>query len=237
MTASILNDCLLLRNEPTEKFIEYFKAINVTIFDTILSRKQVEGNTIQEQEPKQTVLFILTTYSEDSPLVILRQDAKEEKEGICEYLNIPDYMRDRLINLTDPIVRTATTKYLEQFAGFEFKNLMFMKIQLNDFERDITNRQYSSSKTESAGEDDNGMAQSTITYYYDIKEHGKAIAESLRLAKAIHSLENKIKSEGRFSAIEDLKEWKMHGKGKTIKVGKGGISIENSSLIRKQSNG
>jgi len=224
MTTSILNDALLLRAEPVDKLREYFSSINVTIFDDILSRAPVEGkNTIRTQEPKQIVLFILTAYSEDSPLVILRQDAKEEKEGICEYLGIPDYMRSDLINLKDPMVRSAVTQYLEQFAGFEFKNLMFMKIQLSDFESDITNRRYRSESVVEAGKDGEGNSIKTIEYYYDIKEHGKAVSETLRLSKSINALEKEIKaSQGTYKAIDEIREWKTHSNhkgGKTVKRG------------------
>lgn len=210
MTKSILNDCLLIKDQPLEKLKEYLHSINLHVFDQILSRVATSGdNTIIETESKQTVLFILLGYSEDSPMVILRQGHREEKEAICEYLGIPEYMAIKLINLNDQTIRIAVTDYLEQFSGPEFKTLMFMKIQHEDFERDITNREYSSKKEE--------------TYYYDIKEHGKAIAESLRLAKNINALEKELKSQSTYKAIDEVKEWKFKGKDKAKKPRNGSV--------------
>lgn len=204
MTVSILNDLLLLKNSPPEKTQEYLTSINLNIFDPIFH------NTQKLLEAQQKVLFILCAYSEDSPLIILRQDSKEEKEAICEYLQIPDYMRGKLMNLTEPEVRRATTQYLSRFAGPLFKSLMFMKIQYEDFELNITNREFGSKKVDQAGQDG---APDMITYYYDIKEHGKAIAEHARLGKQIDQLEKQIKQQvKRMEGIEDLKEFARNGK-------------------------
>lgn len=225
MTISILNDILLLRKEPPEKTVEYLQTINLSIFDPIFHNSQ------NLQEAKQKVLFILCAYSEDSPLLIVRQDSNEEKEGICEYLGIPEYMREKLKHLTEQEVRKATTQYLTQFAGPLFKALMFMKIQQDDMELIITNREAVVKKTETTGE------TTTTTETFDFKEHNKAITELARLSKAIDLAEKQIKGEANYPGIAEIKEWKNRGAGKKIALGGRGISIENSSLIKKRSNG
>jgi len=208
MTISILNDALLLRSQPPEKLQEYLHSINVTIFDPIFH------NNAKLEEAKQTVLFILTGYSEDSPLLILRQDSKEEKEGICEYLGIPEYMRRKLMDLSDPDTRKATTQYVTQFAGTLFRTLVFLRIQYNDIELDITNRSSVIKKTEIV---DN---KEVITESFDSKEHGKALTEFIRLGKAIREIEKTMSQQlKRLEGIEELKEFTRDGRG-SGKIGK-----------------
>lgn len=202
MITSILNDALLLRNLPGDKLQEYLRSINLNIFDSIFH------NSASIQEAKQKVLYILAAFSEESPLLILRQDSKEEKEGICEYLGIPEFMRNKLMELSEPEVRRATTHYISQFAGPLFRSLMFMKIQSDDYELMITNRDFSIRKTET-GED----GKEVVTETFDVKEHGKAIAEFARLSKTIDSLEKQIKQQvKRYEGIEDLQAFTKHGK-------------------------
>lgn len=216
MTTSILNDCLLLKDKTLTEIEDYLKTINLTIFNAIISK-------YNEMESKQIILFILCAYSEDSPLLILRQDSKEEKEGICEYLRIPEYLRPNLYSLLDEEIRKATTGYLTQFAGPLFRSLMFAKIQYDDFELGVTNRSYTIKTTKKEGEAE------TTTELFDIKEHGKALAEMSRLAKNIDALEKQIKLQVKqFAGIEDLKSFsrdaKDSGKIKGLRTG----NVENT---------
>lgn len=226
MTTSILNDALLLRNEPGEKLQEYLISINLNIFDPIFH------NSASIQEAKQKVLYILTCYSEESPLLILRQDARVEKEGVCQYLDIPDFLRKRLIELTEPETRQATTQYLTQFAGPLFKALMFLKIQYDDLELDITNRVFKITTTKK-----NDAGEEVTTDTPDVKEQGKAVTELARLGKAINSMELQIRAQDNYPGLMEMKDWKHRGEGKKISLGGRGISIENSNLIKKRSNG
>lgn len=217
MTNSILNESLLLRNEPGEKLQDYLHSINLLIFD------QIFHNSASIQEAKQKVLYILTAFSEESPLLILRQDSKEEKEGICEYLAIPEYMRLKLMKLTDPEVRRATTQYVSQFAGPLFRSLMFMKIQSDDYELMITNREFAIKKTEIVED------KEVVTETFDVKEHGKAIAEFARLSKTIDSLEKQIRQQvKRMEGIEDLFEFTRHGKDTGRIKGQRTGNVENT---------
>lgn len=202
MTTSILNDALLLKEEAPGKLQAYFQSIALDIFDPIFHNSQ------KLQEAQQKILYILCAYSEDSPLIILRQDSKEEKEGICEYLGLPDFMRKPLMDLSEPEVRRATTDYLGRFAGPLFKSLMFLKIQQQDFELDITNRAFEITTTETDKE-----GKETITRKFDPKEHMKAVSEYEKLARKIHALENELKGQvKRMEGIDDLKEFVRNGK-------------------------
>jgi hypothetical protein len=202
MTTSILNDALILRKDTPEKLQEYLYSINLTIFDPIFH------NSADLKEAQQTILFILCAYSEDSPLLILRRDNKEEADSICEYLQIPEYIRHKLITLSDNVTRRAVTQYVMEFAGPLFRSYSFLKIQANDFELDITNRAYTIKKTEV---DKDG--KETITEIFDTKEHGKAIIEHARILRTIKGLEEQIKQQiKRMEGIEDMQKFAREGK-------------------------
>lgn len=222
MTTSILNDCLLLRNEPIEKLREYFKTINVDIFDAIFSKYAESPN-----EAIWSILFIVCAYSEESPMVILRQDNRAEMEGICEYLQMPEYFRNRLYTLHDQEIRLATTRYLSQFSGPLFKTYKFLLIQMNDLELDITNRNFGEKKEQDGENEDD---EKKILFHWDLKEHGKAVTEYARISKQISSLELTIKHQvKRLEGIEGLVEFKMKT-GRTRSSGRG-VSIEHSNRI------
>ncbi len=217
MITSILNDALVLKNETPDKLQEYLHSINVNTFDPIFHNSQ---NLL---EAKQKILYILCAYSEDSPLLILRQDSKEEKEGICEYLEIPVLFQKRLMDLSEPEVRRATTDYVGRFAGPLFKSLMFLKIQQQDFDLDITNRAFEITTTETDKE-----GKETTTRKFDPKEHMKAVTEYEKLSRKIHALENELKAQiKRMEGIDNLKEFvrsgKDSGKIKGIRTG----NVEN----------
>lgn len=221
MTVSILNDCLLLKEKSAEELQEYFRSINVDTFDEIFNKYPGDK---EELNAKQVILFILCAHSEDSPLIVFRQDIKQETEAVCEYLQIPEYLRKPLIDLEHQDIRNAITSYVSRFCGPLFKSLTFMKIQLSDFERDITNRAFTIKETKAAKDDEPEIT----TTRYDSKEHGKAVAEYNRIAKQIDVLEREIKSNvKRMAGIEDIIEYK-NKKGLVRSSGRG-MSIENST--------
>ncbi len=217
MITSILNDALLLKNSPPEKLQEYLHSINLTIFDPIFH------NTSKLEEAKQTVLYILCGYSEESPLLILRQDSKEEKEGICEYLGIPQYMVSKLIHLSEPTTRRAATQYVMQFAGTLFRTLVFLQIQYSDMELDITNRSSYVKKTEIVD------GKEVIEETFDNKEHGKLLTEFIRLGKAIKEIERTIGAQiKRMEGIEDLKNFSQEAKENGKMKGARSGNVENT---------
>ncbi len=205
MIISILNDCLLLRNRPPEELRDYFSRINLRLFDAIFSK-------LDPLQAHQTVLYIVSAYSEDSPLQILRQDNKEEKLGICEFLEIPEFLRLNLMDLKDPDVRRAVTSYLNQFAGPLYKSWQFLRIQLQDLENDIINRAFATRKEETAtsdggddDEDDVPAAPTNITIYWDIKEHFKAVNQHTILSKQIAAIEALIRGQvKKMDGIEEM---------------------------------
>lgn len=201
MTTSILNDCLLLRNLPIEKLREYLSSINVTIFDNLIEK--------YKEEATQIILYILCAYDEQSPLVIARQDSLAEQNGICEYLNIPEFKRTDLINLKEHYIRSAVTEYVTQFAGATFRSLALKKIQLRDLELAITNREY---YTEVPGKAEEEGEEKKVIFKYDWKEHGLAIRQHNQLAKDIEIHEKEYKDRAkRMEGIEDLKSYSREG--------------------------
>lgn len=225
MTTSILNEVLLLKDKHVFEIEKYLHSINVHIFDYItkhLSTEEASGS-LEHQEAKQTILYILCAYSEDSPLIILRNDDKTEKLAICEFLNIPEIYRHALLSLTKNEVRVAVTTYVSQFSGPLFRNLCFLKIQLADYELNITNRNYGT-----FGKlDDKGVP---IEWLYDGKEHAKSVTETIRLSKEIDKLEREIKSQvKRMDGIEELKAFKHKSTNKTGGARSG--NVENSKFI------
>lgn len=204
MTISILNDCLLLRNEPLQKLHEYFQRIGVDTFEKIFNTAS------DELVAKQNLLYILCAFSEESPLLVLRQDTKEEKIAICEYLQIPEFRRRDLMELRDPELRKIATQYLIRFAGPIFKSYKFLQIQVEDIEIDITNRAFVI-KTIKEGK---GEEPDVITETFDIKEHSKAVTEYARLCKALDSLEKQMRMNElkRMDGIDELKNFTREGK-------------------------
>src|ERR1035437_5499088 len=223
MTTSILNDALILRNEPGEKLQDYLRSINLTIFDIIFH------NSSKLEEAKQTVLYILTAYSEDSPLLILRQDSKEEKEGICEYLGIPEFMRKKLMELSEPEMKKTTTQYIIQFAGPLFKALKLIEIQLEDLNIAITNREYLAKDKEKAKKEED--ADVTIPLY-DWQQHSKAVQQYEILSKKKDALGKELKNHVAYKAINELKEYKFQNLEKKISKLKDGVSIESCKRIK-----
>lgn len=210
MTHSILNDIMLLRSKPIQEWVSYFAATNCRIFDTIIRSGNEGNNHNAEAKAKNTILFILCAFDEDSPMVISRLDAVTEKEQVCDYLDIPEYQRQNLIHLQDNDVRLAVTTYLMQYAGEVFRNYMFMKIQLLDFELMITNKDFMYDKKES----EDGK---TVTCAYDSKENMKAIQQKEILSRMIAKTEQEMKSKIRLRGLDMLKEWKDKAERTTSK--------------------
>jgi hypothetical protein len=215
MTTSLLNECISLRKDLPEKLYDYLQSKALTIFNPIYE-------TAKPNEAKFIVLYILCCYSEDSPLLILRRDSDEEKEAVCDYLEIPDYMRAPLFQLKQPEVRTITTQYLWQFATPLFKALKLMEIQAEDLNLAITNREYIVQPKEE---------EVKITLY-DFKEHGKAVQQYEILIKRIDALQKQMKAQIVQAGIAEMKEFKFKREQGKPKTPKEGISLENSKLIK-----
>lgn len=215
MITSLLNDCLTIKSEPPDKLREYLKAANLLIFEPIFDNNKPE-------EAKQTILYILCSFSEDSPLLILRRDSDSEKEAICDYLDIPDYVRGKLFILSDQVTRKAATQYITEFASPLFKALKLIEIQLEDLSLAITNREYLITKEDK---------EETITLY-DFKEHVKAVSQYELLLKRKDSLEKELKNQMPAKGIADLKEFKFQREQNKPKTGREGLAMENSKLIK-----
>jgi len=208
MTTSLLNDCLLLRAGTEEKLREYLHSVNLLVFDPLFDRlhRTDAGLTVP-----QIVLYILCAYSEDSPMIILRQDVLTEQNNICEFLQIPEIFRPDLINLKDSQIKRVAVDYVNQFASPVFRSMMFTRIQIRDFEIAMTVRDFSVLKP---GDDKE--------YYYDSKEHGKITSEHMRLCKQLADMEKQVKQdmkriEGMNELLDFMDEAKGTKKGKAAK--------------------
>lgn len=209
MTASILNDILLLKDKPIEKTVEYLHSINLHIFDDLFIKRETD------YDPKQAVQYILAAYSEESPLIILRQDSKTEQENICEYLQIPEIYRNNFVNLVDKNIRRAVTQYVQQFSSQLFRWLMFARIQYRDYEMIVTNRDFKI------------KVEETEEYAYNITDHNKAVSAMESLAKKISVCEKEILLEvRRKESILEMDDYKGNGKKGSAKIKFNG-SIEN----------
>jgi hypothetical protein len=210
MTHSILNDCLTIWQssavDKTAKLQEYFDTINVYIFNKLLASKDSEKAAIM-------VMFAIIGFSEESPMVVIKQDSIEEKRNICKYLGVTDSkLIDEIAYLRDRELKEAATDYLVAFAGEEFRSLMFCKIQLADYEYDITNRMFRESIIESTGDEG---SPTRVEYTYDIKEHNRAVLERARLAKEIEKMERTQiqKNKHKFVSLNKMEDWIRTGGG------------------------
>jgi hypothetical protein len=189
--------------------LEYLHSINLHIFDDLFQNRETD------YDPRHAVLYILTAYSEDSPLIILRQDSRVEQENICDYLGIPELYRHNFINLVDKSIRRAVTNYVHSFSSQTFRWLMFAKIQYRDYEMIVTNRDFKVAEGD------------TNTYNYSMPDHNKAVMAMYSLAKAISQCEKEISQEvKRKGSILEMEEVKSDGKGKNGRKRFNG-SIEN----------
>lgn len=206
MTYNILNDCLTIWHSAHEedkntKLTEYFSTINVHTFDKLLTKSNAAT----------LVMFVVLGYSEGSPMVVLKQDSVEEKRNICKYLGVIEGKEvDNIAYLRDKELKEAATDYLVAFCGEEFRAMMFCKIQLADYDYDITNRQFREGVVESTGDEDK---PTKIEYTYDIKEHNRAVMERAKLAKEIEKMEREQmqKNKHKFTALNDLEDWIRRG--------------------------
>lgn len=202
MTTSVYNNVQKTQN--LKDLRAYLLSINLLIFDSILS------NT--EEYPGETayyiIKYIVLAYSEDSPYLIAHADNHREKADICERLQMPEYIRTWVLQLTKPAVRSCIVQYVKHFAGEQWRMLQFSKIQLRDIEEMITEKKFV---------DEDGL--------FDVKAHAEAIREANKFAKLIDSIEKEIKS--RTSSIhiatEEVKKVRR-------KAGSG-ANMENSEHI------
>lgn len=202
MTTSVF-DRIKATNNLTE-LKECLLYMNLLIFDSILS------NT--EEYPKETayyiIKYIVLAYSEDSPYLIAHADNHREKSDICERLQMPDYIRAWVLQLTKPAVRSCIVQYVKHFAGEQWRVLQFSKIQLRDIEEMITDRKFV---------DEGGL--------FDVKAHAEAMKEANRLAKLIDTIEKEIKARGAsvHIAVEEVKKVRRRAGS--------GANVENSDYI------
>lgn len=203
MTVSILDNVISQKIKTTEGLRDYFGSINLLLFGNILSG-------YEKEESYYIVMYILYAYSEESPYLINRANSEKEQQAICTRLQMPEYIQGWVLVLPPekPNIRTAIIDYLEYFAGELWRNLQYLKMQLRDIQKIITNKEST----------DKGNT-------FSIKKHMDCIKESNRLATLIDFQELEVKSRCKYVSIG-----KNEAK-KAVKQGQG-IGVENSLLIK-----
>ena len=218
MITSIL-DYLLPHKEKSDKEIQnLLHQANVWIFDDIFNKFQIES------EAKEIILYILFAYSKESPMLILMADYQKEKEGICRYLDIPDYLTNKLTTLDDSTIREAVNNFIEDYAPQQWKTLQFLKIQMADLNRMVTLKQTCAPQEEETEQD--GKKEKKVIYVFDPKAHRDTIRLISELGKMIAQIEGQIKNSFNYANIakNEIKEAKS-------RKGQRSAGVENSNYI------
>lgn len=201
MTTSILN--AIISNKIDQNGLkDYLKSINLNIFNEIIGTYKIEESYL-------IIMYILYAFSEESLWLIVRANSEKEQQAICDTLQMPEYIQAWVLTLPEqkPEIRTAIIEYLEYFAGEVWRNLQYLKMQLRDIQKIITNKDSQDKKGE-----------------FSIKKHMDCIKESNRLALLIDNMEMEVKSRCQYvnTNKDSVKKPSKQGRG---------ISIENSELI------
>lgn len=155
------------------------------------------------------IAYIIRAYDQDSPFIIARADRRQEKNDICDSLKMPEYIRTWVTELELEDVRNIIVEYVDKFAGEEYRNYLFNKMQLDDLRKMIT-------KKESKDADKQ----------FSIKDHTALIRETNRLAKEIEAIEKILKD--RISYNHMVKDEVAKARKKT----QSGVKMENSEHIK-----
>lgn len=121
-TMSVYESCLPAKEKTAGDLQKILLDINLHIFDTIFQK-------FDPGEAHFIIFFILHAYSDDSPWVILGVDWTDEKVAIAERLNIPEYLRSWLIELTNDDIRCVIVDYLDYQVKPDFKLLQLKQMQ------------------------------------------------------------------------------------------------------------
>lgn len=183
----------------------YLNEINIQLFNPILEHSDYKG-----EDPFYIITYLVYAYTQESPYIVLHADSYKEKQGICERLQMPEYLRGWVLNLSKADIREVLISYIDYFAGEQWRNLQTMKIQLMDLEGMITGQKF---------KDKEGI--------FDPKKHMAAIDQSAKLAKKIEDIEKDLK--GRTQYITIAKDEIATKKAR--KLGRG-AAMENSEFVQ-----
>jgi len=201
MTVSIFQKILPLKTSSEIK--DYLDSIGLQMFNCFFN------DPYKGEEAYFIIAYIVRAYDQDSPFIIARADSKAEKNDICETLKMPEYIRTWVTELTIEDIRSTIVDYVDKFAGEEYRNYLFNKMQLDDLRKMIT-------KKESRDSDNQ----------FSIKDHTALIRETNRLAKEIESIEKILKD--RISYNHMVKDEVAKAKKKAPN----GVKMENSEHIK-----
>lgn len=204
MITSILDYVVEAKPQTGSELKALLHGINCTVFDEVFAG-------FPDMEAKYTIMYILYAYSQDSNYLIMGAAYEREKKGICELLDMPEYLADRLVNLVDNAVRECILSYLEEYSNAEWKNLQFLKMQYSAFQRSITNKEI---------KDEN--------FQHDVKGSIAATRALEGLSKQIERIESTIRQ--RYKHMEANKDDVNKAKAKSQNVARN-ASVESSPYI------
>lgn len=183
MIVSLLDHMISFASKTNLEMLNELHRINCPVFDPLFDKYNVEG------EATGIVMFILYGYSQESPMLIATADNEREKKGILEFLNIPEYMRGPLLELTDTVILSCLEDFLNTYAGEEWKLLQWLTIERNSWQRMIVRRELVIKQT--YGKGDNTVTEES----FDVMGTMRATQNVERLTKSIDKLQSTIKQK------------------------------------------
>jgi hypothetical protein len=209
VTHSILNDVLAMRRGDTVALDAYLERTGITVFEPI------KGHPWRFD----AILYILCAYSEDSPMVVLGRDSADEKAAICFKLQLPDDLAQAFSTLSDKAFKKCVMDYLYAFAGPEFQNVQFLRIQLANIQKIVTEMLCFTAKDDGEG---------VLTTEFDAATYSRLLKESREVAAAIARTEKDLKDRKRpFTFINGFFENVGRRRKSTDKLGP-----EQSELVK-----
>lgn len=225
MTPSILEVVgINCKDKSTKELKNYLhESLNIYLFDIIFDKFTLG------EESSFIIWYILYAYTEESPFLINNANAIKEKDAICDRVQMPEYLRDKVINLNDEAVRKAVIDHVDYFAGYEFKTLQFMKTQYDDIMGMIIRKDFH----EKVNEDSlNGLGEKTtiVKFIFDVKKYFEAEGKVENLGKRIAKLEAELKNRHKWRFLPELVSLKKASQGQNPN-GRRIVAPEGSSSI------
>lgn len=115
--------------EPSDVIYKKLDEINCRLFEPLWNEPDVncKAYIFNRDEAATIILYIIYAYSQHSDWLIIGADSAEEKVGIAERINMPEFLYQKVIKLQSSIVRKVVVHYLNTQSSRAFKYLSFKK--------------------------------------------------------------------------------------------------------------
>lgn len=160
--------------------------INVSLFDALYIGEGDKSGPYTRGEAAIIILYIIYAYSKESDFLILGAETSEERYGIAQRVNLPEYLHQKVVKLSCPVVRAVVVAYLNKQTGRVFKYLQLKKdlyeaaldnslVKMNDDEGDFDIKGMSESDKYLKGllneiGDFEDQLRSELKFFYENKE-------------------------------------------------------------------